>query len=91
MVKKDLSSIPIYKISCIAFIEDFGVHKDFKRHGIGRKLYDEAVNKAKEWNADSLELNVWEVNHEARKFYDLERLWQDGHQVNLSAVLGENA
>ena len=28
---------------------------------------------------------------EARKFYDLERLWQDGHQVNLSAVLGENA
>ena len=28
---------------------------------------------------------------EARKFYDLERLWQDGHQVNLSSVLGENA
>ena len=28
---------------------------------------------------------------EARKFYDLERLWQDGHQVNLAAVLGENA
>ena len=28
---------------------------------------------------------------EARKFYDLERLWQDGQQVNLSAVLGENA
>ena len=23
---------------------------------------------------------------EARKFYDLERLWQDGHQVNLSSV-----
>ena len=28
---------------------------------------------------------------EARKFYNLERLWQDGHQVNLSSVLGENA
>lgn len=28
---------------------------------------------------------------EARKFYDLERLWQDGHQMNLSAVLDENA
>ena len=28
---------------------------------------------------------------DARKFYDLERLWQDGHQVNLSSVLGENA
>ena len=31
------------------------------------------------------------VTAEARKFYDLERLWQDGHQVNLSSVLGENA
>ena len=31
------------------------------------------------------------VTAEARKFYDLERLWQDGHQVNLAAVLGENA
>ena len=51
MVKKDLRNILIYKIGCIAFIEDFGVHKDFKRHGIGRKLYDETVNKAKEWNA----------------------------------------
>ena len=28
---------------------------------------------------------------EARKFYDLERLWQDGHQVNLSAILGEKS
>ena len=28
---------------------------------------------------------------EARKFYDLERLWQDGHQVNLSSGLGESA
>ena len=26
-------------------------------------------------------------NEEARKFYDLERLWNDGREVNLSAVL----
>ncbi|MDY5912732.1 MAG: GNAT family N-acetyltransferase [Inconstantimicrobium porci] len=70
MVKKDLRNILIYKIGCIAFIEDFGVHKDYKRQGIGRKLYDAAVKNAEKWNADSLELNVWEVNHEARKFYE---------------------
>ena len=28
---------------------------------------------------------------EERKFYNIERLWQDGHQVNLAPVLGENA
>lgn len=28
---------------------------------------------------------------EARKFYDLERLWQDGHQVSLAPILAENA
>ena len=26
-------------------------------------------------------------NEEARKFYDLERLWNDGREVDLSAVL----
>ncbi len=28
---------------------------------------------------------------EARQFYDLERLWQDGHAVSLAPILGENA
>lgn len=27
---------------------------------------------------------------ETRSFYDLERLWQDGRQVNLSAILPQN-
>jgi len=26
---------------------------------------------------------------EARKFYDLERLWQDGRQLSLAGILGE--
>lgn len=29
-------------------------------------------------------------NDEARKFYDLERLWKDAEQVDLSEVLKEN-
>jgi len=33
-------------------------------------LYKEAITKFKLWDADSLDLNVWEVNEEARKFYD---------------------
>ena len=28
-------------------------------------------------------------NNEAREFYALERLWQDGRQVDLQALLGE--
>lgn len=70
MVKKEFTNSPIIRQECIAFIEDFCVHKDYQRHGIGKMLYEEAVKKSRTWNADSLELNVWEVNEEARKFYD---------------------
>ena len=53
---------------------------------------EEAMDEAGEpmlMDFGSLVVHVFTA--EARKFYDLERLWQDGHQMNLSAVLGENA
>ena len=53
---------------------------------------DEAGHRGGTWvlmDFGSLVVHVFTA--EARKFYALERLWQDGHQMNLSAVLGENA
>jgi len=70
MVKREIGEIPMLRPGCIAFIEDFCVHKEYQRRGLGRVLYEEAVKRAEIWQADSLELNVWEVNGEARKFYD---------------------
>ena len=70
MLKIEFKEIPIMLQDCVAFIEDFCVDKEYQRHGIGKALYEEAVKRAEIWQADSLELNVWEINEEARKFYD---------------------
>ena len=70
MVKKSFDENSFIRKRCIAYIEDFCVDKAYKRHGIGRSLFNESLEASKSWGADSLELNVWEVNNEARKFYD---------------------
>lgn len=71
MVKIDFKENPIMRQGCVAFIENFCVDRDYQRRGIGKALYEEAVKKAEIWQAYSLELNVWEINEEARKFYDI--------------------
>lgn len=70
MIKKEIPDYPLLKPGYTALIEDFGVHKDYLRRGIGKALYAQAVKIAKSWQVVRLELNVWEVNTEARKFYE---------------------
>jgi len=70
MVKMEFKENPFMRQDYVAFIEDFCVDRDYQRHGIGKVLYEEVVKTAEAWQADSLELNVWEINEEARKFYD---------------------
>lgn len=70
MVKKLHEEDSFTRKRCTAYIEDFCTDKNYKRQGIGRALFNEAVKASKKWNADSIELNVWEVNEDARKFYD---------------------
>ncbi|URZ14067.1 GNAT family N-acetyltransferase [Clostridium felsineum] len=70
MIKKEMKNYNVVKDSCTAFIEDFCVDKHYQRKGIGKELYEASIKKAKEWDARRLELNVWKINEEARKFYD---------------------
>lgn len=70
MIKREFIGVPILKDGVQAFIEDFVVDSEHRVKGIGRKLFDAAKQQAKEWNANSLELNVWEVNKEAEYFYE---------------------
>ncbi len=69
MIKKEFIGIPILKDCVQVFIEDFVVDSEYRSKGIGRKLFEAAKLQAKEWNSNSLELNVWEVNKEAECFY----------------------
>lgn len=54
----------------IAFIEDFCVDSHFRRHGVGSKLFNKAMEMAKKHGAERLELMVWSFNEDAIRFYE---------------------
>jgi diamine N-acetyltransferase len=54
----------------VVLMEDLGVAASYRRKGLARKLFDQAVEFTKECNAVSLELGVWEFNRSAIEFYE---------------------
>ncbi|PJI07230.1 MULTISPECIES: GNAT family N-acetyltransferase [Clostridium] len=70
MIKRKSIGIPTLRDSVQSYIQDFVVDSEHRFKGIGRKLFEAAKHQAKEWNATSLELNVWKVNKEAECFYN---------------------
>lgn len=57
-----------WKGKCV-FLEDLIVTEQFRKYGIGKKLFDEVVKVAKEMNAPRMEWQVLEWNEPAIKFY----------------------
>jgi len=53
----------------IGFVENFGVAKSHRRRGVGSLLMSACAAHAKERGATSLELDCWEANREAARFY----------------------
>jgi ribosomal protein S18 acetylase RimI-like enzyme len=47
-----------------------GVHKDFRRRGIGTRLINEAISRAKERGLERVELEVFASNTPAIKLYE---------------------
>ena len=47
-----------------------GVHKDFRRRGIGTRLIDEATSRAKEMGLERVQLEVFASNTPAIKLYE---------------------
>ncbi|RSK26577.1 GNAT family N-acetyltransferase [Bacillus sp. HMF5848] len=58
----------------VVFIEGFGVDSNWRGKRIGKTLFQEILNFAKEIKADTLELGVWEFNESAIKFYESMKL-----------------
>ena len=52
-----------------AYIDQISVSENYRRKGIGTFLYNEAVRRAAEQNADCIELMVWDFNKTAIEFY----------------------
>ena len=52
------------------FIDDLCIKQAYRGSGIGKSLYDYCYQKAKDFNCDSITLNVWNGNSSAIKFYE---------------------
>lgn len=58
------------KDSKVLLIKELGVDETFKRQGIGKELIEKAEKIAKKLECKRIELNVWEFNENAIKFYE---------------------
>ena len=66
---KQISNNKIMNDRKILHIENICVDKNHQKKGIGKKLYKEIVQIAKERNIKNIELMVWGFNENAINFY----------------------
>lgn len=69
LVEKQEKSLPILKNRSVYFVDDIVVDKNSRHKGIGKKLYNYLLEKAKQNNISSIELDVWAFNKNATRFY----------------------
>ena len=67
------------------YIDDICVDEKYRRHGVGKKLYDYVIQYAKDKNCFNVTLNVWDKNPEARMFY--EKMGMKVQKVCMEVVL----
>jgi ribosomal protein S18 acetylase RimI-like enzyme len=67
--QSDQTKMPIFAQRSYVTIESIVVDQAFQSSGIGQMLMDEAQSWAQGKGADSIELNVFEFNHKALRFY----------------------
>ena len=67
------------------YIDDICVDEKYRRHGVGKKLYDYVIQYAKDKNCFNVTLNVWDKSPEARMFY--EKMGMKVQKVCMEVVL----
>ena len=61
---------PIHRPRRYLEVDELAVLPEYRRLGIGRRLMEEAERIAAARGIPTVELHVWEVNDQARAFYD---------------------
>ncbi len=61
---------PIMRERSIYYIDDLCVDERYQHRGIGRALMDACITDARARGCDAVELNVWENNESAKRFYE---------------------
>ncbi len=52
------------------YIDDFCVNKNYRKQHIGRMLMDAVFEETRKMEISSIQLNVWEFNESAIRFYE---------------------
>ena len=84
-VMQDLSNCSNLRPDKSLYIDDICVDEKYRRHGVGKKLYDYVIQYAKDKNCFNVTLNVWDKNPEARMFY--EKMGMKVQKVCMEVVL----
>jgi len=64
------SNHPVLHSYTALYIEDFCVDETLRGQGIGKKLFDAALEFGNDQDVYNIELNVWNFNEGAVKFYE---------------------
>ena len=54
----------------VMWIDEICIDEKYRRKGIGKLLIQEVKKEAKENNCNKIELNCWEFNESAMRFYE---------------------
>lgn len=87
---KVLGYIGVQEICGEAYITNIAVFDEFRKHGIGRKLLQTAVNGAKSRNCEFITLEVRESNKSAISLYESEGFNVAGIRKNFYSSPVEN-
>lgn len=69
-VIQDLSRCDNLRPDKSLYIDDICVDENYRRHGVGKKLYEHVLQFAKEEKCFNITLNVWAKNSGAQAFYE---------------------
>ena len=61
---------PVFNDYSSLYIDDFCVDENCRGQGIGKKIFAEVMEYAKSTGVYNIDLNVWEFNESAIKFYE---------------------
>lgn len=93
---KDISSLADYLIICngtsTTQIKALADECEYQLEQKGATVdHREGMNNGGWVLLDYIDIIVHIYNNESRKFYDLERFWKDGHEIDINEILeGEN-
>ncbi|RCX17715.1 L-amino acid N-acyltransferase YncA [Fontibacillus phaseoli] len=66
---EETPAIPVFVVRRILYINDICVDIQFQGKGVGKRLFKQAIDYARESGAESLELGVSSFNESAIEFY----------------------